>query len=111
GLISHPPSHLPPPPFSKTPRAICLVSRGFRLPKSATHRVWESQLDTGNALYTVGGLSLRLGVQEHVLRKLAHGGQIPHARAGRYHVFAESDVPTIREFCIAAGYLRRPAVA
>jgi hypothetical protein len=55
--------------------------------------------------YTLGKLAVRLCVTEWSLRNLAKLGRIPHTHAGKYRLFAEADLPAIREECLRAGYL------
>jgi hypothetical protein len=59
-----------------------------------------------DGLLTTGKLALRLGVQEHHIRRLARAGRIPFRFAGVYRVYAESDIAVIRAALVAAGYLR-----
>jgi hypothetical protein len=59
--------------------------------------------------FTLGKLAIRLRVSEWSLRNLADLGRIPHTHAGKYRLFAEADIPTIRAECIRAGYLQAEA--
>jgi DNA-binding transcriptional MerR regulator len=56
--------------------------------------------------FTLGKLAVRIGVSEWSLRNLANLNRIPYTRAGTYRLFAEADLPTIRQVCIEAGYLK-----
>lgn len=65
---------------------------------------------TSDRIHTTGLLALRLGVQAHHLGRLARANLIPYTRAGRLHLFAEDDLPVIRQALIARGWLKPEAV-
>jgi hypothetical protein len=54
---------------------------------------------------TLGKTAIELGCAEFHLRKLCAEDRIPHAKAGKYRLFAVEDLPRVREVLIEARYL------
>ena len=57
-------------------------------------------------LIMLGKAAIELRCAEHHLRKLCDHGRVPFTRAGRYRVFDEANLPTIRDALVEAGYVK-----